>query len=70
MDYMNVNEMADNMNSPILLIHDSCSEGVFAVFPPRKMVTVLANFRSLGYSKIVVKSDQRTGNQEHAVNVG
>ena len=33
MYYMYMHEMTDDMNSPILVIHDRCSEGVCAVFP-------------------------------------
>ena len=64
MDYMYMNEMTDVQNSPVLVIHESCSEGVWAAFTKKKgdsahVKNKVANIiRSLGSSKIVIKSDQ------------
>lgn len=64
MDYMYLNEKSDEANCPILVIHDSHSEGVWAVFSKRKgdnsyvIKRVIGIIKRLGYSKIVLKSDQ------------
>ena len=64
MDYMYMNETMDENNNPILVVHDSVSEGVWAVFAKRKgdsayiMHKVANVINRLGYSKIIVKSDQ------------
>ena len=64
MDYGYINEMTDDTNSPILVILDSRSEGVWAVFTKKKgdsahVKNKVANIiRGVGYSKIVIKSDQ------------
>ena len=61
---MFLNETADEVNNPILVIHDSMSEGVLAVFARRRcdsayVVRRIADIiKRLGYSKIVLKSDQ------------
>ena len=36
MDYMHMNETTDDTNNPLLVIHDSCSEGIWAVFTKKK----------------------------------
>ena len=64
MDYMYMNETMDESNNPILVVHDSVSEGVWAIFARRKgdsaYVTqkVVHIISRLGYSKIIIKSDQ------------
>ena len=63
-DYMFLNEKGDELNNPILAVHDSMSEGVWAVFLRRKGGSSYAAkkvsdiIKRLGYSKIVLKSDQ------------
>ena len=64
MDYMYLNEKSDMKNYPILVIHDSVSEGVWAIPVQRKgddsyaKKRVCEVIRRLGYSKIVIMSDQ------------
>ena len=65
MDYMYMNEIDDENNLPILVIHDSMSEGVWAMFVKRKgnyseyvSKKLFDIVNMLGYSKIVLKSDQ------------
>ena len=64
MDYMHMNETTDDTNNPLLVVHDSCSEGVWAVFTKKKGDSAhgKSNFaksiRGLGCSKVVIKSDQ------------
>ena len=64
MDYMYLNEKNDDVNHPILIMHDSMSEGVWAIFARKKgdndyvVKRVVEIIKRLGYSKIVLKSDQ------------
>lgn len=65
MDYMFMNERTDDHNYPILVIHDSISEGVWAIFVKRKgnyneyvSKRVAGIINRLGYTKVVIKSDQ------------
>ena len=64
MDYMYLNEKNDDINHPILIMHDSTSEGVLAIFARKKgdndyvVKRVAEIIKRLGYSKIVLKSDQ------------
>ena len=64
MDYMYLNEKDDDTNNPILAVHDSESEGVWAVFARRKRPSAYTTkkvadiIKRLGYSKIIIKSDQ------------
>ena len=64
MDYMYLNEKSDMKNCPILVIHDSVSEGVWAIPVQRNGDDSYAKKRvcevilRLGYSKIVIMSDQ------------
>ena len=66
MDYMYLNEKNDDVNNPILVIHDSVSEGIWAVFVKRKgdssysVKRVSDIIKRLGYSKIIIKSDQES----------
>jgi len=65
MDYMFMNERTDDYNFPILVLHDSESEGVWAIFVKRKgnyseyvskRIAEIVNW--LGYTKVVFKTDQ------------
>ena len=63
-DFMYMNEMTDDTNSHILVIHDSCSEGVWFVLTKKgdgaHVKNKVANITGcLGFSKIVIKSDQQ-----------
>ena len=64
MDYMYLNEKGDDINNPILAVHDSESEGVWAVFARRKGPSAYTTkkvadiIKRLGYSKIIIKSEQ------------
>ena len=61
---MYLNEKSDDVNNPILVVHDSVSEGVWAIFVKRKSESsysvkkVSDIIKRLGYSKIIIKSDQ------------
>ena len=57
-DYIYMNEMTDDTNSPIQVIHDSCSEGVWAVFTKKKGDSARTSSEVFGYSKKLIKSDQ------------
>ena len=65
MDYMFMNERTDDYNFPILVLHDSEREGVWAIFVKRKgnyseyvskRIAEIVNW--LGYTKVVFKTDQ------------
>ena len=64
MDYMYLNEKGDTKNCPILVVHDSVGEGVWAIPVHKKgddsyaKKRVCGVIRRLGYSKIVIMSDQ------------
>ena len=61
---MYLNEKSDDANHPILVLHDSQSEGIWAIFARKKgdsdyvVKKVAEIIKRLGYSKIVLKSDQ------------
>lgn len=69
MDYMYLNDSKDD-NNPILIIHDSESEGVWAIMGQRKgddeyVVRRASDIISrLGYMKVVIKSDQEPSMNE------
>jgi hypothetical protein len=64
MDYMFMNEKGDDDNNPILVVHDGMSEGVWAILAKKKGESayvqrrIVELIKRLGYSKIVIKSDQ------------
>jgi hypothetical protein len=64
MDYMHLNETNDEVNNPIVVMHDSMSEGVWVVFARRKgdieyvVKRIVDIIKRLVCSKIVLKSDQ------------
>ena len=59
-DYTCMNETTDDTNDPILVTHNSCSEGVWAVFNKKKgdsaYMKKANSIRGFGYS---IKSDQK-----------
>ena len=63
-DYMYLNEKSEDANDPILVMHDSMSEGVWFIFVRQKggnsysAKRVSGIIKRLGYSKVVIKSDQ------------
>ena len=75
MGYMYLNETTDDINNPMLVIHDRCSEGVWAVFTEKKgdsahVKSRVANIiRVLEYSKVVIKSHQQPAIRSMGSNV-
>ena len=64
MDYMYLNEKNDTNNNPVLVVHDSLSEGVWAIPVQKKgddnyvRKRVCEIIQRLGYSRIIIMSDQ------------
>ena len=65
MDYMFMNEKSDDYKFPILVLHDSESEGVWAIFVQRKgnyseyvSKRIAEIVDELGYTKVVFNMDQ------------
>ena len=75
MGHMYMNETTDDINNPMLVIHDRCSEGVWAVFTEKKgdsahVKSRVANIiRVLEYSKVVIKSHQQPAIRSMGSNV-
>ena len=69
MDHVYMNEVTDDTDNPILVIGDSCCEGIWAVRIKKggdtaAVKNIVANFlRGFVYSKVVPKSDQEPANR-------
>ena len=65
LDYMYLNEVQDESNKPILVMHDSESKGIWAFMVKRKgnyddyvSERISRVLKFLGYAKVILKSDQ------------